>query len=50
MRSALAAIALVSMIGCYKEKPAPAPQPVANRVADPKPIASDDLLAYLRSL
>ncbi len=47
MRRALAAIALLSVVGCYKETPPPAPPPVANRVAEPKPVASDDLLAYL---
>jgi hypothetical protein len=46
MRSVLAAIALASVAGCYREKPAPAPPP-ANRVEEPKPVASDDLLAYL---
>jgi hypothetical protein len=46
MRSALAAIALVAILGCHHEKAAPVAPP-ANHVEAPKPIANEDVLAYL---
>jgi hypothetical protein len=46
MRSALVAVVLVLIAGCYRDKGAPAAPP-ANRVEEPRPATSDDVLAYL---